>query len=99
MIDTRRFVKSVCMVIESLSRAELTKQGYKLVVNYLEESADLGFSGCARYTVKKYISKDLPTLEDIRARHKTGAGISELDDLVLRMEYEASQLEKHRERF
>ena len=96
MTDTKKYVQSVCNVIEHLTRAELTKQGYKLVVNYLQEAADLPLSACARYAIHKYSSKEIPTLEEIRARHRSGAAIDALDDLILRMEFEAKQLEKHR---
>ena len=97
MTNTNKYVQSVCNVIEHLTRAELTKQGYKLVVNYLQETADMAFSDCARYAIYKYVSKEIPTLEEIRARHRSGSRIDELDDLILRMEFEAKQLEKHRD--
>ena len=96
MTNTNKFVHSVCKVIEHMTRAELTKQGYKLVVNYLQETSDMAFSDCARYAINKYSSNDIPSLEEIRERNRSGQGITDLDDLVLRMEYEAEQLEKHR---
>lgn len=96
-LNTDRFVHTVVKVIQKSTMAELSSQGYKLVMNYMNEAADQEFSVCARYAIQKYTGNPVPTLEEIRERNKT-SGITPLDDLILQMEYEAARLEKIRER-
>lgn len=90
--NAKKFVNSVIKVIEHLSRAEITKYAYKIILNYLDEYDEYDYSACARYTVKKYLSRDIPTLEEIRQKHKAAGRLDELDKLVLKMEYEAEKL-------
>lgn len=86
-----RFISSVCKVIEHLTKAEITKQGYKLVLNYLDEYSSQSLAACGRKAITKYTAKDIPTLEEIKINHSRGK-FDELDKLVLKMEYEANKL-------
>ena len=88
---SKRYINSICRIIEHKTKAELTKHGYKLILNYLDEFEGINFSERARYVIKKYISIDIPSLSEIREKHKK-TKIDELDRLVLKMEYEAEKL-------
>ncbi len=90
--NAKKFVNSVIKIVEHLSRAEITKYAYKIILNYLDEYDEYDYSACARYTIKKYLTRDIPTLEEIRQKHKATGRLDELDRLVLKMEYEAEKL-------
>jgi len=68
--NAKKFVNSVIKIIEHLTKAEITKFAYKIILNYLDEYDEYDYSACARYTIKKYLSRDIPSLEEIRQRHK-----------------------------
>lgn len=88
----KKYLNSVIKIIEHLTKAEITKYAYKIIINYFDEFFDEDYSVCARDVVKKYLIKDIPLLEEIRQKHKKTGKLDELDRLVLKMEYEAEKL-------
>ena len=90
--QTKRFLSSLCKLIEHINKAELTKYGYQVVLNYLDECPEPDYSAKARYVVAKYVMKNIPSLEAIRQKNSSGARLDDIDHLVLKLEYEADKL-------
>jgi hypothetical protein len=95
---SRPFINAVCAVIENKIKSKITKQGYKLVLTYLDECDEPSFGAKGHYAVKKYICEEIPSLEEIRADYATGK-LSPLATLILKMEFEAKKLEGKTVRF
>lgn len=91
--QTKRYITAICTLIEHINKAELTKYGYKVILNYLDECPENGHSEKARYAIEKYICKNIPTLEAVRQKHDAGMRLDEVDHLILKIEYEAEKLD------
>jgi hypothetical protein len=90
--QTKKYISAICKLIEHITKAELTKYGYKVVMNYLNESPEPDHSAKARYAITKYIMKKIPELDEIKQKNKSGRQLDEVDHLILKMEYEADRL-------
>jgi len=72
---------------------ELRNTSKKVILNYLNESHHPELIKRARYAVTRYIQDDIPSLEEIREKsHHTE--LDGLDHLILKLEYEARQLQE-----
>lgn len=87
------FYLAVFGVIEHLTKSELTTTSKKLLITYLDQADGETPSERAREAVRRYAQTVLPSLESIREKHRT-VELDELDDLVLKLEYEAARLSK-----
>ena len=85
------YLRSIFNIIERIIGIEMTDQGRAVVENYLSTAAAKDFADKARYAIFRYTEVELPSLEDIRAKNKR-EHLSEMDHLVLKMEYESKQL-------
>lgn len=82
------FQLAIFAVIESLTKAELSDQGKKLIINYYNESPGKNSAEKAREAITRYTIEPLPSLDQIRAKSKTQE-LDELDHLLLKLEYQA----------
>lgn len=82
---------SVFAIVEHLGGMELSDTSRNLIVAYLQESRADTTALKARAAILRYLPGELPTLEEIRERHKHGP-LTNLDHLVLKMEYAAAQV-------
>ena len=89
--DEQRFLNAVFAVVEHLTTMELRTTSKKLIINYINESKHLRLIDRARVAVKRYSLENIPSLEEIR--QKPRGELTMLDHLVLKMEYEAKQLD------
>jgi len=87
------YLRSIFAIVERLIHIEMTDQGRAVVENYLKSAAAESYSEKARYAIFRYTEVELPSLEDIQAKNKTGT-LTEMDHLILKMEYQAKQLEQ-----
>ncbi len=87
------FYLAVFGIIEHLTKSELTTTSKKLLITYLEQAEGDSHSDRAREAVRRYTQTVLPTLDSIRGKHQT-MELDDLDDLVLKLEYEAARLSK-----
>lgn len=87
------FYLAVFNVIEFLTKAELTVTSKRLLLSYLEQAPGGTPSERAREAVRRYTQTVLPSLESIRVKHRT-MELDDLDDLVLKLEYEAARFSK-----
>ncbi len=85
------FLTAVFDLVEFLSRDTLTATSKRLLIAYLNEAQEGEWSGRARATIKRYIQKEVPTLEEIQEKSRT-TELSKVDHLVLKMEHEARRL-------
>jgi hypothetical protein len=85
------FLETVFDLVEFLSRNTVATTSKKLLINYINEAADGKLVDRARSAILRYIQKELPSLEEIRKKSKTGE-LSKLDHLVLKMEFEATRV-------
>ena len=85
------FLIAIFAIIEHLNQSELTTTSKKLIINYVNEAADLSAVEKARAAVRRYTQIVLPSLESIREKAKTKK-LDPLDHLVLKLEYQASRL-------
>ena len=82
----RQFQQAIFAVIEHITKAELTNQGMKLVINYFNESGAVHPVDKAREAIIRYTQEPLPSLEQIREK-SSQTELDDLDHLVLKMEY------------
>jgi hypothetical protein len=87
------FLLSIFAIIEHVNKSELTTTSKKLIIAYVNEASGLTFVEKARTAVKRYAQIVLPSLESIREKSRT-VELDPLDHLVLKLEYEASRLQK-----
>jgi hypothetical protein len=90
-VNERALHQSVFAVIEHVGSMVLTDTSKNLITAYLEDAGDASTSECARATIRRYLSGELPTLADIRERSQVGA-LTHLDHLVLKMERAAARV-------
>ncbi len=89
------YLRSVFTIIEKIIHIELSDQGRGVIENYLDTAGADDFAEKARYAIFRYTQLELPSLEDIREKNKTGE-LNEMDHLILKMEHESKQLSLHR---
>ena len=87
------FLLAVFGIIEHLTKSELTTTSKKLIMAYLNQAPGESPTQRAREAVRRYAQTVLPSLDSIREKHRT-MELDELDDLVLKLEYEAARLSK-----
>jgi hypothetical protein len=85
------FLIAIFAILEHLNQSELTTTSKKLIINYINEAADLSAVEKARAAVRRYTQIVLPSLETLREKAKTKK-LDTLDHLVLKLEYQASRL-------
>ena len=85
------FLLAIFAIIEHLNQSELPTTSKKLIINYVNEAADLSAVEKARAAVRRYTQIVLPSLESLREKAKTKK-LDTLDHLVLKLEYQASRL-------
>lgn len=90
-MSVRRFLVAVYHVVENMMRMELSDQGKAVIVNYIQNADGETVIEKTRTAIYRYTSLQVPTLEEIRKKHRIGR-LTGLDDLVLRMEYEAKRV-------
>jgi hypothetical protein len=84
------FYNTVFELVEFLTKDVLTNTSKRLLMTYVKEAGEDSPAAQGRSAIKRYIQKELPTLEEIREKSKTEE-LSKLDHLVLKMEYEATR--------
>ena len=77
--------------VEPHIKIEMTDQGRAVVENYLQNAGAEDYAGKARYAIFRYTEVELPSLDDIREKNKKDT-LSEMDHLILKMEYESKQM-------
>lgn len=85
------YLRSIFDIIERLIKIEMTDQGRAVVENYLQNAGAEDYAGKARYAIFRYTEVELPSLDDIREKNKQDT-LSEMDHLILKMEYESKQM-------
>ena len=86
-----RYLRSIFAIIEQLVHMELSTQGRGVIENYVNSAGAEDMADKARYAIFRYTQQELPSLDDIRQKNKTGH-LSEMDHLILKMEFAAKQL-------
>lgn len=86
-----RFLTTVFELVEFLSRDLLTNTSKRLLINYLNEAREDTWAQRARSVIRRYIQKELPTLDEVREKSRTSE-LSKMDHLILKMEYEAGRV-------
>ncbi len=87
------FLNAVFAVIEEITRAELTATSRRLIISYMNESPQSPLVERARSAITRYTQKEMPTLEDLRAR-SAGQRLQPEERALLRVGEEASRLER-----
>ena len=90
-MKTDRYLRSVFTLIENIIHIELSDQGRGVIENYLDTASSVDMAEKARYAVFRYTQVELPSLDEIRQKNKSGE-LSPMDHLILKMEYEAKLL-------
>lgn len=92
-VNGQALYQSVYDIVEHLGKMQLSDSSKHLILSYLQGAAAESASAGARAAITRYLDlrQELPSLADIRARSTTGT-LSRLDQLVLKMEYEAARL-------
>ena len=85
------YLRSIFTIIEKIIHIEMSDQGRGIIENYLDTAAADDYAEKARYAIYRYTQQELPSLDDIRKKNKTGE-LTEMDHLILKMEYESKQL-------
>jgi hypothetical protein len=85
------FTNAIFDLVEFLTRDVITNTSKRLLMTYIKEAQEGSPAAQARSAIKRYIQKELPTLQEIREKSKTEE-LSKLDHLVLKMEYEATRI-------
>ena len=89
------YLRTIFFIIERIIQAEMTDQGRAVIKNYLDSAGAQDYAEKARYAIFRYTSVELPSLEDIRRKNKTET-LSNMDHLILKMEYESRLLARKR---
>jgi hypothetical protein len=87
----QEFLKTIFDIVEVVLKAELRNTSKRLILNYIDESGAVMPIEKARDAIFRYTGEEIPTLEEVRAKSKSGR-LDQLDHLVLKMEYEAQRL-------
>jgi hypothetical protein len=87
------FLLAVFAIIEHVNKSELTPTSKKLIIVYIKEASELSMVEKARAAARRYAQIVLPSLESIREKARTKK-LDKLDHLVLKLEYEASRLQR-----
>jgi hypothetical protein len=87
-VNENTFINTIYRVVEHLIKIELSSRGKKLVIYYFNQSNKPNTAGRAREAVERYTQTEIPTLDEIKKKNKLSE-LSELDHLILKMEYEA----------
>jgi hypothetical protein len=90
-MKTDRYLRSVFTLIENIIHIELSDQGRGVIENYLDTAAAVDMAEKARYAIYRYTQIELPSLDEIRQKNKNES-LSDMDHLILKMEYEAKLL-------
>jgi hypothetical protein len=90
-MNQMRFLTTVFELVEFLSRDLLTNTSKRLLINYLNEAREDTWAQRARSVIRRYIQKELPTLDEVREKSRTSE-LSKMDHLILKMEYEAGRV-------
>jgi hypothetical protein len=90
-MKTDRYLRSVFTLIENIIHIELSDQGRGVIENYLDTAAAVDMAEKARYAIFRYTQIELPSLDEIRQKNKNES-LSDMDHLILKMEYEAKLL-------
>jgi hypothetical protein len=85
------FLNAVFALVEQLTANTVTVTSKRLLINYINEAPDGLLVQRARSAIRRYIQKELPSLEEIREKSKREE-LSKIDNLVLKMEYEATRV-------
>ncbi len=85
------FYNAVFELVEFLAKDVMTNTSKRLLMNYIKEAQEDTPAGQARFAIKRYIQKELPSLDEIREKSRTEE-LSKLDHLILKMEYAASRM-------
>ena len=85
------FGNTIYRVVEHLIKIELSSRGKKLVIYYFNQSNKSKAAGKAREAIERYTQIEIPTLDEIKKKNKPSE-LSELDHLILKMEYKAQNL-------
>jgi hypothetical protein len=88
-LDQTRFYNVFFALMESLTANTITVTSKRLLMSYMESAEENGLAERARSAIRRYMQKEIPTLEDLR--RKSPEELSKIDHLVLKMEYEASR--------
>ena len=84
------YLRSIFAIIERLIHIELSDQGRGVIENYLNSAGAEDMAERARYAIFRYTQVELPSLDEIRQKNKRET-LTEMDHLILKMEYEAKQ--------
>lgn len=90
-MDTAKYLRSVIELAENIVHMRLSDQGKAVIENYIDSAAEESMSGKARNAIYRYTQYELPTLDQLREKNKTQE-LSQIDHLILKMEYEAKQV-------
>ena len=88
------YLRSIFAIIERLIHIELSDQGRGVIENYLQTAAAEDMAEKARYAIFRYTQVELPSLDDIRKKNIDETTLSDMEHLILKMEYEAKQLSR-----
>jgi hypothetical protein len=89
-VSETSFLNSIFELVEFLTKDVLTNTSKRLLMTYLKEAPEESTAAQARSAIKRYIQKEIPTLDEIREKSRNEE-LSKLDHLVLKMEYAASR--------
>jgi hypothetical protein len=90
-VSETAFFNTVFELVEFLTKDVMANTSKRLLMTYIKEAPEETTAAQARSAIKRYIQKDIPTLQEIRDKSQN-VELSKLDHLVLKMEYEASRL-------
>ncbi len=88
-VSEMRFLNSFFELIECLTANTITTTSKRLLINYINEAPEERLSERARSAIRRYMQKDIPSLDELRLLAKTRE-LSKMEHLVLKMEYEAA---------
>jgi hypothetical protein len=89
-VSETRFYNSFFELVEMITANTINVSSKRLLMNYIVEAQDAQLGQRARSAIRRYMQKELPSLDELRLKSKSEE-LSRLDHLVLKMEYEASR--------
>ena len=63
----------------------------------MEESGEIHYRDKARTAIERYTQEEIPSLRDVQEKAWDNEGLTTLDHLILKMEYQARRLERWEE--
>jgi hypothetical protein len=87
-MNVSKYLKSIFDIVEYMIKKELPSTGKNLITYYIEGSHEDSMQGKARDAITRYTQMEIPTLDEIRQKSDVSQ-LSQLDHLILKMEYEA----------